>query len=188
MQASVIRGDNTLAELAAHFQARPNQITQGRASCLSGCRLCLTIRRRHPRRRATARPGNSRWRIFLRGRAQYGGIVEHSTAYCRPEPVPESGLALVSRIDELHLRRPFPGARRLRDLLNTEGFDAGRKHVATPMRRVGISALYRKPKSSMPGAGSPRVYPYLLRNLVIDRPPRASIEWPRIKRISVRNR
>ena len=57
----------------------------------------------------------------------------------------------------------------LRDLLRQDGFKAGRKHVATLMRRMGIEALYRKPRTTKPGAGH-KVYPYLLRNLSIDRP------------------
>jgi len=97
--------------------------------------------------------------------------LARSTAYYRPEPTSEADLVLMRRIDELHLRWPFLGARRLRDLLNTEGFEVGRKHVGTLMRRMGIAALYRKPKTSTPGAGERhRVYPYLLRNLLIDRP------------------
>jgi len=97
--------------------------------------------------------------------------LARSTAYYRPEPTSETDLVLMRRIDELHLRWPFLGARRLRDLLNTEGFEVGRKHVGTLMRRMGIAALYRKPKTSTPGAGKRhRVYPYLLRNLLIDRP------------------
>ena len=97
--------------------------------------------------------------------------LARSTAYYRPEPTSEADLVLMRRIDELHLRWPFLGARRLRDLLNTEGFTVGRKHVATLMRKMGIAALYRKPRTSIPGSGSThRVYPYLLKNLVIDRP------------------
>ena len=97
--------------------------------------------------------------------------LARSTAYYRPQSVSGPDLVLMRRIDELHLKWPFLGARRLRDLLNTEGFEVGRKHVGTLMRRMGIAALYRKPRTSTPGSGpSHRVYPYLLRNLVIDRP------------------
>ena len=97
--------------------------------------------------------------------------LARSTAYYQPAPVTEADLMLMRRIDELHLKRPFLGARRLRDLLNTEGFEVGRKHVGTLRGRMGIAALYRKPKTSTPGSGiSHRVYRYLLRNLVIDRP------------------
>ena len=97
--------------------------------------------------------------------------LARSTAYYRPEPTSEADLMLMRRIDELHLKWPFLGARRLRDQLKTEGFEAGRKHVGTLMRKMGISALYRKPRTSIPGTGSThRVYPYLLKNLVIERP------------------
>jgi putative transposase len=100
--------------------------------------------------------------------------LPRSTAYYRAQPVPEADLTLMRRIDELHLRWPFLGSRRLRDLLNTEGFPVGRKHVATLMRRMGIETLYRKPKTSPPGTGAAhRVYPYLLKHLVIDAPNKA---------------
>ena len=96
--------------------------------------------------------------------------LARSTAYYVPSPTPERDLTLMRRIDELHLKWPFLGARKLRDLLNRDGFAVGRKHVGTLMRKMGISAVYRQPKTSTPGSGPEhRVYPYLLRNLVIDR-------------------
>ena len=96
--------------------------------------------------------------------------LARSTAYYAPSPTPESDLTLMRRIDELHLKWPFLGARKLRDLLKRDGFEVGRKHVGTLMRKMGISAVYRQPKTSTPGSGPQhRVYPYLLRNLVIDR-------------------
>jgi putative transposase len=73
------------------------------------------------------------------------------------------------RIDHLHLEFPFAGSRMLRDLLKQEGYRVGRKHVATLMKRMGIEALYRKPRTTKPGAGH-KIYPYLLRTLSIDRP------------------
>jgi putative transposase len=97
--------------------------------------------------------------------------LSHSTAYYQPVPVPEADLVLMRRIDELHLRWPFLGSRKLRDVLHAEGFAVGRKHVATLMGRMGVSALYRKPKTSTPGTGAAhRVYPYLLKHLAIDTP------------------
>ena len=97
--------------------------------------------------------------------------LARSTAYYEPLPVSEADLMLMRRIDELHLRWPFLGSRRLRDLLQTEGFPVGRKHVAALMRKMGIATLYRKPRTSTPGSGpAHRIYPYLLRNLVIDTP------------------
>lgn len=97
--------------------------------------------------------------------------LSRSTAYYRPMPVSEADLRLMRRLDELHLKWPFLGSRRLRDLLKDEGFDIGRKHVATLMRRIGIETLYRKPKTSIPGAGAAhRIYPYLLKGLAVDTP------------------
>lgn len=57
-------------------------------------------------------------------------------------------LAVVGRIDELHLEHPFAGARMLRDVLRREGIEVGRRHVGTLMRRMGIQALYREPNTS----------------------------------------
>lgn len=95
--------------------------------------------------------------------------LAHSTAYYQPLPVSEEDLALMRRLDELHLKWPFLGARKLRDLLNKDGFEVGRKHVATLMRKMGIAAVYRKPRTSAPGSGREhRVYPYLLKDLAIE--------------------
>jgi putative transposase len=97
--------------------------------------------------------------------------LSRSTAYYEPVPVSQADLALMRRIDELHLKWPFLGSRRIRDLLQKEGFEAGRKHVTTLMRKMGIAAIYRKPKTSAPGEGTAhRIYPYLLRGLAIERP------------------
>jgi len=73
------------------------------------------------------------------------------------------------RIDELHLKYPFYGARRLAKHLCREGFEVGRVHVATLMRRMGIEALYRLPRTSLPARDS-LIYPYLLQGLAIERP------------------
>jgi len=95
--------------------------------------------------------------------------VARSTAYYRPTPVAAAVLGLMRRIDELHLEYPFAGARMLRDLLRQEGQRVGRRHVATLMRRMGITAIYRKPHTSQRHPAH-RVYPYLLRTLAITRP------------------
>ena len=78
-------------------------------------------------------------------------------------------LKLMRRIDEMHLKRPFYGSRRIRDWLQDEGHDINRKRVQRLMRQMGIRALYPKPRTSKPGKGH-KIYPYLLRDLVIDRP------------------
>jgi putative transposase len=78
--------------------------------------------------------------------------------------VSAADLVLMRRLDELHLEHPFMGARMLRDQLSREGFDVGRKHVGTLMKRMGMAALYRKPGTSTKYPGHD-VYPYLLRGL-----------------------
>ena len=95
--------------------------------------------------------------------------LSRSTAYYRPQEFSEADLVLMRRIDELHLEHPFAGSRMLRDMLRREGHRIGRKHVATLMKKMGIEALYRKPNTSRRHAAHP-VYPYLLRNLTIERP------------------
>lgn len=95
--------------------------------------------------------------------------LSRSSVYYLPVPVSEQDLALMRRIDELHLQMPFAGSRMLRDLLNREGVAVGRKHVSTLMKRMGIEALYRKPNTSKRCPGH-KIYPYLLRHLPIDRP------------------
>jgi putative transposase len=87
--------------------------------------------------------------------------LNRTGVYYTPRPVPESDLKLMRRIDELHLHRPFYGARRLARQLAKEGFDVGRLHVATLMRRMGIEARYRKPRTSIP-AREGSIYPYCL--------------------------
>ena len=95
--------------------------------------------------------------------------LSRSKLYYEPRPVPAAELAIMRRIDELHLDYPFAGSRMLRDLLRGEGIAIGRELVATMMRRMGIEALYRRPNTSKPADGH-RIYPYLLRNLAVERP------------------
>ena len=99
--------------------------------------------------------------------AQLAGISRGSV-YSVPKSVSAADLVLMRRLDELHLEHPFMGARMLRDQLNREGFDVGRKHVGTLMKRMGMAALYRKPGTSTKHPGHD-VYPYLLRGLTINR-------------------
>jgi putative transposase len=95
--------------------------------------------------------------------------MARSTVYALPRPVSERDLDLMKRIDRLHLEMPYAGSRMLRDLLAQDGIKVGRKHVATLMKRMGIEALYRKPKTTKKHPQH-RVYPYLLRGLAINRP------------------
>jgi putative transposase len=95
--------------------------------------------------------------------------VSRGSIYYQPQPVSAADLALMRRMDELHLDYPFAGSRMLRDLLLAEGFSVGRLHVSTLMKRMGLEALYRKPNTSKPAPGY-QIYPYLLRKLPITRP------------------
>jgi len=95
--------------------------------------------------------------------------VARSTVYREPQPVPASDLAVMRRIDGLHLDYPFAGSRMMRSMLVNEGIAIGRTHVRTLMRRMGIEALYRRPRTSKPGPGH-KIYPYLLRDVAVTRP------------------
>ena len=95
--------------------------------------------------------------------------ISRSGVYYRPRAVPAADLAIMRRMDELHLDFPFAGSRMLRDLLNAEGVAIGRRHVATLMKRMGIEAVYRRPNTSKPAPGH-EIYPYLLRDLPVTRP------------------
>ncbi len=94
--------------------------------------------------------------------------LSRSSVYYRPKPTCEGDLQLMRRMDELHLDLPFAGARMLRDLLKLEGVLVGRKHVATLMRKMDIAASFRKANTSRRHQAH-RIYPYLLRDLAIDR-------------------
>lgn len=95
--------------------------------------------------------------------------LTRSHVYYRPRPVSQLDLKLMRRLDELHLQAPFYGARKLAAQLRREGHAVARKHVGTLMRRMGIEALYRKSRTSIPARGA-QIYPYLLENVLIERP------------------
>ena len=95
--------------------------------------------------------------------------LSRSTLYYKPMPVSAADLVIMRRIDKLHLDYPFAGSRMLRDLLRGEGVAVGRERVTTMMRRMNLEALYCKPNTSKSTPGH-KIYPYLLRKLVVDRP------------------
>jgi putative transposase len=100
--------------------------------------------------------------------AEAAGLAR-STVYYLPRPASAADLELMRQLDELHLEFPFAGARMLSRLLAARGSRIGRRHVKTLMRRMGIEALYRRPRTTKPEPGH-KVYPYLLRGLEIVRP------------------
>jgi putative transposase len=95
--------------------------------------------------------------------------ISRGSVYYLPRPTLNADLALMRRIDELHLEYPFAGSRMLKGLLRAEGHEVGRLHVSTLMKKMAIEALYRRPNTSKPAPGH-KVYPYLLRNLAVTRP------------------
>jgi putative transposase len=95
--------------------------------------------------------------------------VARSTHYYRPKGIGDDDLGLMRRIDELYLKWPFYGSRRMVAELRGEGFDVGRKRVRRLMRLMGIEAIYQKPNTSRKQLDHV-IYPYLLRNLAVDRP------------------
>jgi putative transposase len=94
--------------------------------------------------------------------------LSRSSVYYQARPVSPADLAVMRRIDALHLDHPFAGSRMLRDLLGGEGVEIGRQRVATMMRRMGFEAIYRRPNTSKATPGN-KIYPYLLRGLTVDR-------------------
>jgi len=95
--------------------------------------------------------------------------VARSGVYRRPRPVNDNDLEAMRRIDALFTARPFFGARRIARTLTEEGFPIDRKRVRRLMRRMGIEALGPKPRTTKPAPGH-KIYPYLLRDMTIERP------------------
>src|SRR5271166_5157036 len=95
--------------------------------------------------------------------------VARSTLYYRAAPVSADDLRLMRRLDEQYLATPFYGSRRMVAFLRREGYAVNRKRVRRLMRLMGIEAIYQKPNTSRRHPDH-KVYPYLLRGLVIDRP------------------
>jgi len=95
--------------------------------------------------------------------------ISRGSVYYLPRPVSEADLAIMRRLDRLHLEFPFAGSRMLRGLLAAEGCKVGRRHVKTLMQRMGIEALYRRPRTTKPEPDH-KIYPYLLGSIEIARP------------------
>ncbi|WP_456637166.1 IS3 family transposase [Bradyrhizobium sp. USDA 10063] len=195
---AAVKGDKTLAELAQQFDVHPNQITAWKNQLLDGAagvfgqdkgsaEAPVDLKALHAkigeltlengffvRRTRQSRPAERKEMI---DREHELPVVRQakvlnlarSTVYYQSRPVSAEDLALMRRLDELHLDYPFAGARMLRSLLRREGLSVGRRHVVTLMKRMGISAIYRRPNTSKPTPGH-KIYPYLLRGVKVERP------------------
>ena len=95
--------------------------------------------------------------------------LPRSTFYYQPVEISPEELGLMRRLDELHLQFPWMGSRSLRDQLTREGMPISRDRVRRLMRKMGIHAIYRRPRTTIPAQGH-KIYPYLLRGLNIERP------------------
>ena len=95
--------------------------------------------------------------------------INRSSYYYRPKPIKQEDLDLMRKIDELYLDNPSSGSRTIRRQLKRQGMIVSRKRIQRLMRLMGIEAVYPKPNTSRPHPQH-KVYPYLLRDLVINRP------------------
>jgi len=95
--------------------------------------------------------------------------ISRSSFYYTPKGESAENLALMRRLDELFLKYPFYGSRQMVRQLRREDAYVGRHRVRRLMRLMGLEAIYQAPRTSDPHPGH-RIYPYLLRGMVIDRP------------------
>ena len=94
--------------------------------------------------------------------------LPRSSVYRKPTEVSAEDLAIMALIDRHYLARPYYGSRRMTAWLATQGHHVNRKRVQRLMRLLGLAAIYQRPNTSKPVAAH-KIYPYLLRGLVIDR-------------------
>lgn len=95
--------------------------------------------------------------------------LPRSTLYYQAVPESDENLALMRLIDEQYLRTPYYGSRKMQRWLGDQNHVVNRKRVQGLMRRMGLEAIYPRPKTSFPGVGH-KIYPYLLRGVEVVRP------------------
>ncbi|HQY75086.1 MAG TPA: IS3 family transposase [Rhodoferax sp.] len=192
---AALRDDKTMAQLCKEFELHPTQINDWKRQLLDGAADVFgSTAREEPVDLAPLHAKIGQLALengFFRKRAHQGGIAERKAmidrehplslvrqarlleisrgaVYYQPRPTSEVDLALMRRIDELHLEHPFMGARMMRRQLQRQGIHAGRRHLSTLMDRMGIQALCQQPGTSKRHPQH-KIYPYLLRKVAIRR-------------------
>ena len=195
-----LRGDRTVQAIAAKHEVHPNQVGAWKRQAVDGLEDVFARRQSIARLRARGDdPGLAREdrrvdggtgffsaRLATLSRAARLELVERggelsirrqcallginrSAVYYTPREERAENLALMRRMDELSLQYPFYGSRQMARHLGREGVSVGRRRVRRLMRLMGLEAVYRKPRTSAAQPGH-RIYPYLLRELTIERP------------------
>ncbi|MHB1055471.1 MAG: IS3 family transposase [Thermoleophilia bacterium] len=193
-----IKGEQTLSELADRFQVHPNQITQWKKKLLAEAEEVFANGKRQEKEETNVKELHAKIGqlamengFFVRCARTHDKSgrkamiskeyelplyrqcqlleISRTGIYYRPVGIRDYDLVLMRLIDEIHLKWPFYGSRNIRDELIELGYPVGRDHIRTLMRKMGIQAHYRRPKTSKPAPGH-KIYPYLLRNLEITRP------------------
>jgi len=107
-------------------------------------------------------------KVSVRHQCELLGL-SRSSYYYQSAPETQENLALMRRLDQLHLDHPVYGSRKLTVLLQHEGLAVNRKRVVRLLRLMGIEAIYAKPRTSQPEPGH-QIYPYLLNDLEVSGP------------------
>ena len=118
------------------------------------------------RRRVLIEPGHSQLSIVRQCNLL---SISRSSFYYQPVSETAGNLALMRLIDAQFLETPWYGSRQMSRHLRRDGHEAGRKRVRRLMAIMGLVPIYQRPRTTVPHPGH-RIYPYLLRDLVVDRP------------------